>query len=165
MVHFVIALFVASIILDILGWLTRKEKFHFAAWINLILAAIAVLLALFSGLWEKGRINLPSEAVQTFEIHETLAFLSASIIISLFLWRAGMKGRVLKKVKTVYLMVSLAGFCTVLSGAFYGGILVYQHAAGIRLQISQEEPSREIITPPTFPPRDNLFYPAPDSIP
>lgn len=129
------------------------------------MAAIAVVFALLSGLWEKSLINLSPEAMHTFEIHETLAFLSACIIISLFLWRLGMKGKVKEKFKAIYFIVSLTGFVTVMSGSFYGGELVYRHGIGHHPDIISGESNLEKNKQDQLQSNDNLFYPAQDSLP
>ncbi|UCF65043.1 MAG: DUF2231 domain-containing protein [bacterium] len=157
MVHFVIALFVMSVLLDILGWISRNEKLHFAAWINLIGASIGTLLAISSGLWDKNHILLTTESGKIMEIHESLAFISACLINLLALWRSGKRGLILKRFRLIYLIISLVGLGTVLSGAFYGGKLVFHYKTGIR-SIPNSKESERLKSKPI----DNSFYPSSD---
>jgi len=161
-VHFVIALFPVSVLLDTLGWLIRNEKLHFAAWINLIGAGIGLIFAIISGLWEKSHIFITSESGRILEVHETLAFISACIIIPLALWRSGKKVIILKKCWPIYLLISFVGISTVLTGALYGGKLVYHHEIGIRV-INRPRGTSTDPESPLHKPRDNSFYPSPDS--
>ena len=165
LVHFVIALFIVSIVLDFAGWILKNEKLLLTGWINLILTALAVLPAIFSGLWEKNRLDFSTPVLHTLDTHQTLAFISAGIILALFFWRLGMKGQLVEKVKILYWIISLTGLISLLSGAYYGGKLVYQYGVGVRSEICPKESSHQNDTNPNFPPQDSLFYPGHDSLP
>ena len=162
-VHFVIALFPISILLDILGLLTSRNKFHFAAWINLLCAGIAVLLAVGSGIVEENRVTIPDMADRSFEIHETAAFISASVIISLILWRTRFRNILPKKIRIYYLSIALVGIISLFIGTYHGGMLVYRYRIGPDPVIKIENESEDLFSGSMQVPIDKIFYEPVDS--
>jgi uncharacterized membrane protein len=165
MVHFVIALFTISVLLDVLGFLSTRDKFHFAAWINLLGAGIAVILAVSSGLLEESRINIPESAKESFDTHENTAFITAVIILFLVFWRLGLKNRLNRNQKWLYILIASIGLVSLYVGAYQGGRLVYQHGLGIgnsRIESREIPPDNESTNRPSS---DDLFYPPKDTVP
>jgi uncharacterized membrane protein len=140
-VHFAVALFSVSFLLDVFGFILRKDSLQQVAWINLLVSGIAVILAVASGLWEENRIAIPEMAQATFQNHQTAAFISAVIILSLLLWRAASKGKIPVSKKWIYLIIGAAGFAALAFTAQQGGKLVYHHSLGVESKIEQKSDS------------------------
>jgi uncharacterized membrane protein len=162
-IHFVIAFYTISFILDITGKLFAKKDFESVGYMMLILSGISVILAVASGLWEESRIIIPQEALSTFETHENLAFIISAIILVQVLWRIGIKNRFLTKTWWLYLISVAVGMICLYLTAFNGGKLVYQYGTGLRLeQSSPQRPTEEPVHPGKVP-TDDMFYPEKDS--
>lgn len=136
-VHFPIALLIVGFLSDIVGLLKKREFFTQAGFYLFSLGALGVIAAFITGsqagdgIVEEGALK---KALETHEEAATLAIWVASIAalfrIALFL---------LKKYSGVLKMVSLAlGLLAVMAIArtgYYGGELVYKHAAGVQLDL------------------------------
>ena len=134
-VHFPIALLIVGFLSDIIGLLTKRDFFTQAGFYLFTLGALGVIAAFITGgqagdgIVEEGALK---QALETHEEAATLAIWVTSIAaifrIALFL---------LKKYSGVLKMVSLAlGLLAVMAIArtgYYGGELVYKHAAGVQL--------------------------------
>ncbi len=131
-VHFTIALFSASILLDLWGYWRKKDNFRFAGWINLLLAGIAAVFSVGTGLLAESRVDIPAEAAQIFNIHETLAFVIAGGILALLFWRIAARGLLPAKFQKLYLVSGILVWLLVVGGAFFGGKLVYQYGVGVK---------------------------------
>lgn len=136
-VHFPIALLIVGFLSDLVGLLTKREFFTQAGFYLFTLGALGVIAAFMSGEQAGDGIVEEGALKQALEAHEgaaTLAIWVASIAavfrITLFL---------LKKYSGVLKMVSLAlGLLAVMAIArtgYYGGELVYKHAAGVQLDL------------------------------
>jgi uncharacterized membrane protein len=160
----VIGLYLVSLVFDLLGIITRKKEYVTFAFIMLIFSGISVLFALASGVLEEYTIIIPQAAESTFETHETLAFVTASLILLQVFWRIGLKNRLQGKTRMIFLALAIAGLISLFIGTYLGGKLVYRYGTGIRY----EEPVSGKPTPePTDAKKkskDDLFYPAKDSL-
>jgi uncharacterized membrane protein len=143
-VHFAVALYSISIFFDLFAFRTRKKQFSQCGFLILLLSGIAVLLAVVSGLVEENRITISSTAQSDFAIHETLAFVTASLIMVQVFWRIGLKNKLLGKIRRIYLSLSLVGLISLFAGAYYGGRLVYIHGTGVGIgkQLQDESPQK-----------------------
>jgi uncharacterized membrane protein len=140
-VHFAVALFSVSFLLDLFGFIFRKDSLQQVAWTNLMISGISVILAVASGLLEENRIAIPEMAQATFQNHQTAAFISAVIILALLLWRAASKGKIPVSKKSIYLIIGAAGFTVLFFTALQGGKLVYHHRIGVESKIEQKSNS------------------------
>ncbi|MEJ2634207.1 MAG: DUF2231 domain-containing protein [Calditrichia bacterium] len=136
-VHFAIALFLVSLLFDVIGDLIGNNKFHSAAWLNLIFAGIAAVAAVLSGLWAKSRAFIPPEARDTLNVHQLMAFFIAGVILILLFWRINAKGLLPAKGKAFYYLISLVGLGLLIIGAYHGGKLVYHYGVGVRSTVEQ----------------------------
>jgi len=164
LVHFVIAFFTVSLLFELLALKTGNKTHQTLGYLLLIIAAVSVIPAVISGLIEKSKITIPAEANVVFNWHETTAFITASIILFLSLWRIALKNQLTRKLKFIYLTVAFTGLISLYIGAYHGGLLVYRHGIGIRSQrISPAEPAS--FQPEMKKSRENsLFYPPEDSL-
>lgn len=125
-VHFTVALFTASVLFDILGEIKKSEKYHFAAWLNLLFSAIAAIFSLVSGLLAKGTLTKAVLQSTVFETHQNLAFLILVGILAMFLWRSGLKGAFPSRNRLLYLVAAVVLTLVLLIGAWFGGHVAHR---------------------------------------
>lgn len=92
-VHFTIALFSLSVLLDILGTLLKRESFHVAAWYNLLFSGLAGVVTVVAGLLAESRVPHGDAAHELMEIHEMLGLIVLGGIIFLLGWRLVLRGK------------------------------------------------------------------------
>jgi uncharacterized membrane protein len=114
----VIGLYLVSLVFDLLGIITRKKEYVTFAFIMLIFSGISVLFALASGVLEEYTIIIPQAAESTFETHETLAFVTASLILLQVFWRIGLKNRLQGKTRMIFLALAIAGLISLFIGTY-----------------------------------------------
>lgn len=136
-VHFPIALLIVGFLADAIGLIFKKDFFIKAGLYLLILGTLGVVAAYLSGNYAGAGITEAGALKQALETHEEAATLTLWLMIGAALVRIAMV--VLKKYVGVYRWVAfLIFFLGVLSIArtgFYGGELVYKHAAGVKFDL------------------------------
>jgi uncharacterized membrane protein len=131
-VHFAIALFVIAVFLDFAGLVTRRPGLHAAAWVNLVLGAIAAVAAVATGVTAELLLKPTHEAHQTLDLHKTLAFGSLGGILLLTAWRYALRGQLPRRGLSLYLAAGVASVAAIAGAGYYGGRMVYQHGAGVQ---------------------------------
>jgi uncharacterized membrane protein len=131
-VHFAIALFVVAVLFDVVALITRKAQFHWAAWINLILAAVAVATAVAAGMTAEVALRPTHEAHQTLDSHKLFAYSGLGIVLLLTAWRYFCRGNLPRRAVLLYGVMTLAGLGAIGGAGFYGGELVYTHGGNVR---------------------------------
>ena len=122
-------------------------------------------MAVGSGLLEKEQVQIPVSAFEHFENHQILSFISASIILALLLWRLGYRGKWPQKYHRWYVFLSIMGVGVLMTGASYGGKIVYRHGIGVRQENKSLGMPENQIPPSPLPPSDDMFFPPRDSLP
>lgn len=136
-VHFPIALLIVGFLSDIVGLLTKRDFFTQTGFYLFTLGAVGVIAAFMSG--EQAGDGIVEEGVlkQALENHEEAATLAIWVVGIAVVFRIALF--LLKKYSGVLKMVSLAlGLLAVMAIArtgYYGGELVYKHAAGVKLDL------------------------------
>ena len=135
-IHFPIALLIAGFFSEILGLITKKEFFKNAAVFLLLLGALGAIAAYFSGNVagdgiEEGPLKKP------LELHEQ----AATVTIWLAIVTALFRGIVLffkykrRWINWAFIILFAAIVGSVTATGYFGGQLVYKHAAGVQLAI------------------------------
>ncbi len=132
LVHFPIALLLLALILEVIALLRVNPEISRAAWWNQIGGTVSLALAVASGLLAQNSVQIPGDARGLFERHEQLAFVAAALFAVLFFWRVGGRGRLPKEGSRLYLLLFVAGVACLLTGALYGGEMVYRCGVGVR---------------------------------
>jgi uncharacterized membrane protein len=136
-VHFPIALLIVGFLSDLVGLLTKREFFTQAGFYLFILGALGVVAAFITGGQAGDGIVEEGVLKQALETHEEAATLAIWIVSIAAVFRIALF--LLKKFSGVLKMVSLAlGLLAVMAIArtgYYGGELVYKHAAGVQLDL------------------------------
>jgi uncharacterized membrane protein len=134
LVHFPIALLIAGFFSDVLGLFVKKEFFTRAGFYLLILGTLGAIAAVITGHMAGDGIEAGS-LKQAVEVHEDAGTLTLwlALITSAFrivlVWLEKYKGAL----KAVALVLFLATVLSVARTGYYGGELVYKHAAGVEL--------------------------------
>jgi len=136
-VHFPIALLIVGFLFDIAGSITKRESFTQTAFYLIILGALGVIAAFITGDQAGSGITEEGALKQALENHEDAATLTIWIVSIAAAFRIALV--LLKKFKGVLKMVSLALFLiavlAIARTGYYGGELVYKHAAGVQLDL------------------------------
>lgn len=123
-VHFPIALFLTSFLLDVVGVIFSKENFKRAGFYNLALAFLGALTAVYSGGIAEHDAQKLGVAPHIIHSHENFAYISLWAIIGIFLFRTIFAKTTIKKLRLLYLLVALAGVVLISLTGYYGGEIV-----------------------------------------
>lgn len=136
-VHFPIALLIVGFLFDMISLLVKKDFFSRAGLTLLILGTVGVIAAYFSGDMAGDGITETGSLKQALETHENAAQLTlwlmvgASLLRIAFVWMKKYTGAL----RYIAFVVFLAGIISVARTGFYGGELVFKHAAGVTLNL------------------------------
>jgi len=134
-VHFPIALLIVGFLSDIVGLLTKRDFFTQTGFYLFILGALGVIAAFITGGMAGNGIVEEGALKQALGTHEGAATLTVWVVSIAVVFRIALF--LLKKFSGVLKMVSLVlGLLAVMAIArtgYYGGELVYKHAAGVQL--------------------------------
>lgn len=144
-VHFPIALLIIGFLSDIVGLLTKRDFFTQTGFYLFTLGAVGVIAAFVTGDQAGDGIMEEGALKQALEIHEEAATLTIWVASIAAVFRIALF--LLKKYSGVLKMVSLVlGLLAVMAIArtgYYGGELVYKHAAGVQLDFGSGTSSTE----------------------
>lgn len=133
-VHFPIALLLVGFVLDLAGLISRRDFFIKAGFLLLILGSLGVVAAYFSGDVAADTLTKTDDLQQALEIHEESAEITLGLMAGVSIFRIGLV--LLKKFKGAFCWVVLGlfalGVISVVRTAYFGGTLVFKHAAGVR---------------------------------
>src|ERR1035437_5431123 len=142
-VHFPIALLIVGFLFETIGLFVQKEFFSKTGFYLLILGVIGVITAYFTGQSAGNGITEVGTLKQALETHEGAAALA--------LWL--MAGAALVRVVLVWLkmyygifkgfafVLFLFGVLSIARTGYYGGELVFKHAAGVQLNFGLDLPA------------------------
>lgn len=131
------ALFIAAVVFEILGYVTKRESLTHAGYWALIGAAAGAVVAVWSGLGAEDVIEHGSVVHRTIERHQTLAITFTIFAIIMTAWRVW-KGPILdaRRFKQ-YLAFAAFGTIAIVWTAKVGGRIMFDHAGGIQTRILQ----------------------------
>jgi len=132
LVHFPIAFLLLALILEVIALVRKNPEISRAAWWNQIGGTIGLALTVGSGLLAEKSVHIADDARELFERHEQLAFLTAAVFALLLFWRIAARERVPPQAPGVYVVLFLMGTAFLLTGALYGGEMVFRFGVGVR---------------------------------
>lgn len=139
-VHFPIALLIIGFLSDLTGLITKKKFFSTAGFYLLILGAAGVIAAYLSGNLAGDGVTEAGSLGQALETHEEAATLTLWLVAAAAVVRIGLV--MLKKysgvLKGVAFALLLLGVASVARTGYYGGELVFKHAAGVQFSLGSE---------------------------
>jgi uncharacterized membrane protein len=131
-VHFPIALLLVALLLEVIALLWRNPEFSRAGWWNQIAGTLGLALAVASGLLGRTTVRIAEDARELFERHEQIAFAATALFAVLLFWRIASRGQIPLRPPWLFLLCFAAGVALLLTGAFYGGEIVYRYGVGVR---------------------------------
>lgn len=132
LVHFTIALFTVSVLLDLLGKLLGKPGWHQAAWINLVLSGVFAVASVAAGMTAEVHLLINSETHQTLTTHKQLGFAVLGAIAVLVGWRALTRGGFPARAGLLYIALALGSAGLTFWTGFYGAELVYVDGVAVQ---------------------------------
>jgi uncharacterized membrane protein len=129
--HFTIALFVAAVIFDLIGYFTRNESLKAAGRWNLLFASISAISSVITGLSAASVIPHNDEVHEIIETHELVGYIVLGILTLLVVWRLFVRGSFPARFGWLFLSIGLIGIGLVLTGGYLGGEMVYRHGLGV----------------------------------
>ncbi|MGA7837529.1 MAG: DUF2231 domain-containing protein [Ignavibacteriaceae bacterium] len=136
-IHFPIALLMIGFLADLTGVVLKKEFFTTAGFYLLIFGTIGVIAAYISGNFAGEGIEEAGSLKQALENHEHAAQLSLWLMVATAVVRIAIVTA--KKYTGIFkyaaLVLFLAGVLSIVRTGYYGGELVYKHAAGVQFNL------------------------------
>ncbi len=136
-VHFPIALIIVGFLADLIGVIWKKDFFSKVGFYLLILGTLGVVAAYFSGNLAGGGITEAGPLKEALETHEEAAQLSLWLMIGVAVIRIALL--LFKKysgsLQWVAILLFFLGVLSIARTGFYGGELVFKHAAGVQFNI------------------------------
>ena len=152
-VHFPIALVIIGFLSDIISLMTKRKFFASTGLLLIILGTAGAVAAYLSGdLASDGieEVGALGAALQTHESAALLAIWTMVILASLRVILAITK-RMTGWLQWVMVILLAFGVGTVARTGYYGGKLVYQHAAGVQLTFGTIETQGTVSPEPVQP--------------
>lgn len=136
-VHFPIALLIVGFIADAAGIIFKKEFYSKAGFYLLILGTLGVVAAYFSGNFAGEGVTESGALGKALDVHKEAAELSLWLMTGVAVIRIALV--LLKKYTGVYkwaaFVLFFAGVLSIARTGYYGGELVYKHAAGVTIDL------------------------------
>ncbi len=144
-VHFPIALLIVGFVCECVGIVFKKKLFTDSALLLLVIGALGAVAAFLSGKYAGEGLIEAGTLKQAVETHEQAAELSMWLAVAATIFRVVLA--FLKRYSGPLRWISLALFFAVVLAiartGFYGGELVFKHAAGVTLDIGQIQGNHE----------------------
>ena len=131
LVHFPVALLLIAVCMEIAATLWRKPEISRAAFWNQIAGTIGLALAVATGLLAKGVAQIGDDAGMLLERHEQLAFAASALFAVLLFWRISSRGQIPQRPPYLFLLLLVGGAAILLTGAWFGGQMVYLYGVGV----------------------------------
>ena len=134
-VHFPIALIIVGFLSDLVGAATRRQFFKSAGLYLIALGSLGTVAAYLTGDMAGDGVTEAGALGAALEIHESAATLALWTMIILAILRIVLGFTKQMKGWKQWVMVALlaVGVGTIARTGYYGGELVYKHAAGVQL--------------------------------
>lgn len=132
LVHFTIALFMIAVLLDFVGVIAKKSSYHFAAWLNLLLAAVFTVGTVAFGMTAEVYAQPTVEAHWTLDTHKLFAYSTCVVLTILVAWRASLRGHFPQRGAFLFMVLGVLGVTLTAGAGYYGGELVYKHGTSVQ---------------------------------
>lgn len=134
-VHFPIALLIIAFLADLAGITLKREFFSRMGLILMVLGTLGVVAAYLSGDFAADGLTEAGPLKLAIEDHEGAAVLTLWIMVITTIVRLGMVAfrKYSGMVRWIPLALFLVGVASMARTGYYGGELVFKHAAGVQL--------------------------------
>ena len=133
------ALLVTAVFFDLLASITHRLIFRQVAFWTLMVGVLGAGVAVISGLQAEEHIDHGEAVHQLMGTHEDLALITLGAFAVLALWRLIREKRMASVERGVVVALSVGGVGLVMATGYYGGKLVFEHAAGIPSPVLEAE--------------------------
>jgi uncharacterized membrane protein len=133
------ALLVTAVLFDLLASISRRVIYRQVAFWTLLVGVLGAGAAVISGLQAEEHIAHGEAVHQLMGTHEDLALITLGVFAVLALWRLIREKRMASAERAVVIALSVGGVGLVMATGFYGGKLVFEHAAGIPSPVLEAE--------------------------
>ncbi len=135
-VHFPIALLIIGFLVDAVSMVVKRDFLNKTGFILLLLGTLGAIAAYFSGASAAEGVIEAGSLKDAVEIHKSAAELTLLIVIAAALFRTilVMARKYAGAYKWIAFAVFFAGVLAVSRTGYYGGELVFKHAAGVTLE-------------------------------
>lgn len=130
-VHFPIALLIASVVLDLLAFRWLTKSFREASLYTLIGGLLGAVLAIVTGSLAEDLVVKGGAPKAVIERHETLAYVSTALFAALLAMKILIRSGRLRELPVLSLAVGLVGLGVLSVAGYFGGSLVYEFGAGV----------------------------------
>lgn len=136
-VHFPIALLILGFLSEVVGLISKKEFFDDAAFLLLITGALGAVAAVLSGSYAAGGLEEAGTLKQAVEIHQGAAELAMwlALVAAAFRIVLAFTKKYTGFLRYVAVFLFLITVLAVARAGYYGGELVFKHAAGVTFQL------------------------------
>jgi uncharacterized membrane protein len=136
-VHFPIALIIVGFVAELIGAITKRDFFTRIALFLLILGALGVVAAYVSGNFAGDGVEEAGALKTALDSHESAADIAIWLILILTGVRLVMafKGRLVGWRRWAAVALLAVGVAAIARVGYYGGELVFKHAAGVQLDL------------------------------
>ncbi|MGH7527780.1 MAG: DUF2231 domain-containing protein [Gemmatimonadales bacterium] len=134
-----VALLAAAVFFDLVAAATKRASFRQVGFWTLMLGALGGAAAVLSGLQAEGSIDHGDAVHRVMETHELMAFITLGIFGVLAVWRIFRENRMGGAERALATILSLGGLGVLVATGFYGGRLMFDHAAGISTEVLRNE--------------------------
>ncbi len=129
-VHFPIALILSALLLDLLGLICHRPGLHRVALWNLSLGTLGAGAAVLTGLQAEEMAKHSFEIWKVLELHERLGIATLILGVIVVGGRWWMRNQLSTPARLLMTLGTLTMACTVGTGAYLGGRLVYEFGVG-----------------------------------
>lgn len=128
--HFVIALLIVSVVLEL--WGRWKPSIRYTAWVTLVLGTVATIPTVITGIIAHFPYE-ESSAIGAISTHEQLGLATMGIFLALTTWRWRNRRRDnTAPASWLYLALAVVGLGVLTVTGMTGGNLVYQLGVGVQ---------------------------------
>ena len=130
-VHFPIALLMASVLLDLLAARWHQIGFPEASLYTLIGGLAGAVVSVITGSFAEELVEKSGVPEAALDLHETLGYATLWLFVGLLAIRLGMSRGWLREIPALSIGVGLVGVVILAATGYYGGSLVYEFGAGV----------------------------------
>lgn len=136
-VHFPIALLIVALVADLGGVLLKREFFSKMGLLLLTLGTAGVIAAYFSGDFAADGLTEAGPLKMAIENHEDAALVTVWLMALTTIVRLALvvSRKYTGMIRWIPVMLFLVGVASMVRTGYYGGELVFKHAAGVQLSI------------------------------
>ena len=137
LVHFPIALLILGFLAEVAGLVFKRKFFTDAAFLLLVTGALGAVAAVLSGSYAADGLEEAGTLKQAVETHEGAAELAMwlGLVAAAFRTALFFARKYTGSFRYVALFLFLVAVLAVARAGYYGGELVFKHAAGVTFQI------------------------------